>query len=114
MEVNISHAIRGNVLEIFFKDEACDATKTPALKKKVLELIDETNCSKVVFDLNSVQFIDSSGLGLFLSVQRALFNHGGKLKFARLTKPVQTVFEIVSMHRIFEVYPTVEDAVKSF
>lgn len=114
MEVNVSHVIRGNILEIAFKDANCDAMNTPALKKEILKLIDQTGCSKIVFDLSGLQFIDSSGLGLFLSIQRALYDHGGKLKIACLNKPIQTVFEIVSMHRIFEIYPTVHDAVKSF
>lgn len=114
MEVNVSHAIRGNVLEINFKDANCDAMNSPALKKKILELIDKTGCSKIVFDLSCVQFIDSSGLGLFLSIQRALYKNGGKLKISRLNQPVKTVFEIVSMDRIFEIFPTVDEAVKSF
>ena len=63
MEINFSHIIRGNILEVTLKDENCDALNSPSLKKKILELIDQSGCSKVVFDLGHLQFIDSSGLG---------------------------------------------------
>lgn len=114
MEVNISHVIHGNVLAITLKDENCDATNSIAVRDKILSLIGETGCSKVVADLGLIKFIDSSGLAAILAIQRSLYGEGGMLKIARLNQSIRTVFEIVSMHRMFEIFPTVGDALKSF
>ena len=77
-------------------------------------MIRTTGISKLVFDLSHVQFIDSSGLGSFLSIQRALTSQGGTLKLAYLSKPVHTLLEIVAMHRIFDIFPDVKEAIQSF
>lgn len=114
VKMKLVHNIHGKILEITLLNENVDATNSAACKEKILDLIQQTGYSKVLLDLSHLQFIDSSGLGALLSIQRSLYGHGGKLKLANLTKSVQTVFEIVSMHRIFEIYPTMEDAVKSF
>ena len=84
MKVNFSHVIRGNILEIVLKEANCDALNASLMKDKLLELITQSGSSKVVLDLSQVQFIDSSGLGAFLAIQRTLYNQGGKLKIAHL------------------------------
>ena len=37
----------------------------------------------------------------------------GDLKLCALTKPVRTVFELVRMHRLFEIFSTREDAIRA-
>ena len=68
----------------------------------------------VVLDLSRVRFVDSSGLGAFISCLRKLHAKGGELKLAGLSKPVRAVFELVRMHRIFDIEPTAEAAVLAF
>ena len=94
--------------------ESLDAHDAPEFKEKVIDLIEANSLIRVVFDLHQMQFIDSSGLGSFLSVLRVLHSHGGELKLACMNKPVRTMFELVSMHKIFEIFNTKEDAIRSF
>ncbi len=112
--MEFSHVVQDGILVVTIQDDSLDATTATVFKEKLLELIQQLGVTKVVLDLSHLGFIDSSGLGAFLSTQRMLSKQGGALKLAHLSKPVQTMFEIVSMHRIFEIFPTVEDAVKSF
>lgn len=74
----------------------------------------ENDINRLIFDLSRLQFIDSSGLGSLLSVLRVLHTKGGDLKLTCMNKPVKAMFELVSMHKIFEIFPTREDAVRSF
>lgn len=112
--MKFSHTVQGNILIITMQEERLDAMSAPSFKEEALNLIQQMGQTKVVFDLSRLQFIDSSGLGAFLAVQRMLNKQEGKLKLANLNKPIQTMFEIVSMHRIFDIFPTVEEAVKTF
>lgn len=112
--MEFSHQIKDNVLIIIPSGENLDAKSAPAFKEGVLDLIRSSNLSKLVFNLEHLQFIDSSGLGTFLSIQRTLNSQGGTLKLAHLNKPIRTMFEIVSMHRIFDIFDTPEEAVDSF
>jgi anti-sigma B factor antagonist len=70
--------------------------------------------SKIVLDLNGVRFIDSSGLGSFLSCLRKLSAKGGDLKLCRVSKQVRTVIELVRMNRMFDILNTREEAVGAF
>ena len=114
MEIKLVSIIQGKVLEITLLNENVDARNSASCKDAILDLINKMGNTKVVLNLTHLQFIDSSGLGALLSIQRSLYSLGGKLKLANLNKSVQTVFEIVSMHRIFEIYPSMEEAIKSF
>lgn len=114
MGLAFSHTIRDNILVVMLQEVRLDAVNASLFKVSALELIHHTQLSKVVIDLSHVQFIDSSGLGALLAIQRSLNKEGGALKLAYLNKNIQTMFEIVSMHRILDIFPTVEDTIKSF
>jgi anti-sigma B factor antagonist len=70
--------------------------------------------AKLVLDLNRLRFVDSSGLGAMLSCLRQLSAQGGDLKLCAMSKQVRTLFELVRMHRIFDIYGTKEEAVQAF
>lgn len=109
--MDFSHRVENQILIITINEETLDAKVSQAFKEGVLNLIKSLNLNRVILELNRLQFIDSSGLGTFLSIQRFLNSIGGTLKLTQLNKPVRTMFEIVSMHRIFEIYTSTEEAV---
>ncbi|HYA17949.1 MAG TPA: STAS domain-containing protein [Bryobacteraceae bacterium] len=70
--------------------------------------------SKLALDLSQMRFIDSSGLGAMLSCLRQLSAKGGDLKLCGMSKQVRALFELVRMHRIFDICGTKEEAVRAF
>jgi anti-anti-sigma factor len=70
--------------------------------------------AQIVFDLSRLAFVDSSGLGAFLSCLRHVHAKGGDLKLCSLLPPVHTLFELVRMHRIFHIFDTQEAAIQAF
>lgn len=112
--MELSHRIQDQVLIVTPEGGSLDAKDAPTFKEKVVNLISNNDFQRVVFDLQNLHFIDSSGLGSFLSVLRILHTRGGELKLARMNKPIRTMFELVSMHKIFEIFNTTDDAVRSF
>ncbi len=113
-KMELTHAEIQGVLVVTPQSENIDALVAPEFKQKILDLIEQSKAKNVIFDLHQIQFIDSSGLGSFLSILRTLHSKGGELKLAGLNKPVRTMFELVSMHKIFEIFNSAEEAVKSF
>lgn len=69
---------------------------------------------KIVLDLGNVEFVDSSGLGSFLTCLRQLNAAGGDMKLCRMSKSVRTLFELVRMHRVFDILGTPAEAVAAF
>jgi len=68
----------------------------------------------VVFDMDRVRFVDSSGLGAILTCLRQINAGGGDLKLCNLTPEVRAMFELVRMHRVIEIHGTKEEAVQAF
>lgn len=102
----------GDVAIVTLPVEELDAGNAADFKRDAGPLLDER--TRLVFDLGRLRFIDSSGLGAFLSCLRKVGARGGDLKLCGLSKNVRSVFELVRMHRIFEIHDTREAAVNAF
>lgn len=64
---------------------------------------------RVVLDLGSVNFVDSSGLGAIIAVMKAL-PQGTRLDLAALRAPVEKVFRLTRMDTVFRIYDDVTAA----
>ena len=104
--------IVGDVMIVDLPSEEIDASNAPQLKLELAGVVESR--TKVVFDLSRVRFVDSSGLGAFLSCLRKVSGNGGELKLCCLQKSVRAVFELVRMDRVFDLHPTRASAVAAF
>lgn len=92
--------------------EELDASNVDELKREIAPLLQSSD--KLVIDLARLRFVDSSGLGALLSCLRQLSAKGGDLKLCGMSKQVRAVFELVRLHRIFDIFATTEEAVRAF
>lgn len=67
-----------------------------------------------VIDLEKVDFMDSAGLGTLIAVLKRVTEQGGDMKIANLQKKPRMVFEITRAYKVFEIYDSVEEAIKGF
>lgn len=67
------------------------ASVVEQLKQQVQKLVDK-HYVHIVFDMNSVDFIDSSGLGLCITTSRELAAASGKLVCCGLKENIQKLF----------------------
>jgi anti-sigma B factor antagonist len=110
MEIAVDHI--GDVAVAVLLVEELDAGNAGEFKRDIAPVL-ETN-KKLVFDLSRLRFVDSSGLGAFLSCLRQVNAKGGDLKLCGMSKQVRGVFELVRLHRIFDILGTTEEAVRAF
>jgi anti-sigma B factor antagonist len=68
----------------------------------------------LVLDLGEVTRIDSAGLGTLVSSYTTVSNAGGQLKLANLTKKFSETLAITKLVTVFDVYDSVDEAVRSF
>jgi len=101
-----------DIMIVQILSDVLEAHNAKAFKKEIHEVIKDAQ--KVIFDLNQVSFIDSSGCGVILSCIKHLKTAGGDLKLFGVAKEVMTLFELIRMHRIIDIYLSKEDAIQSF
>jgi len=86
---------------------------SPDFRKAFLKVLDSKS-HKVVVNLSGVAYVDSSGLATLVEAHQKIKSAGGKLKLASLTPKVKSLFEITKLEKLFEIYATEDDALKSF
>ncbi len=101
----------GEVTVVVLPGERLDASDATEFKRNIAPVLEGN--SKVVFDMSQLRFVDSSGLGAILSCLRQLNANGGDLKLCGLSKPVRALFELVRMHKVFNIFNTKEEAVNA-
>jgi anti-sigma B factor antagonist len=70
--------------------------------KSALETAWKADLVRVVFDLSNVEFIDSSGVGALLSVQKRLSTQGEPLTLTGARPVVVGVIELLRLQRVFK------------
>lgn len=70
--------------------------------------------TRVIFDLEGINFIDSSGFGVFLSAMKAANNNFGQFKICNVNADVMELFKLLQLHHVFEIYDTLDSCLKSF
>jgi anti-sigma B factor antagonist len=83
------------------------------LRTKLKELLSQGK-TRLVLDLAEVTYVDSAGLGTLVAGYTSAQNQGANLKLANLTKRFHEQLNITKLVTVFDVYDTVQDAVKSF
>jgi anti-sigma B factor antagonist len=69
---------------------------------------------QLVFDLSDVLQLDAAGVEMLLRCMSEAHKRDGDLKLAALSEQAAVVLELTRTERLFEIYETSVDAVRSF
>jgi anti-sigma B factor antagonist len=89
-----------------------DVATTPQLRAMLQQLTDDDSVCSLVVDLDGVDFIDSSGLGVLIGCARRLRSRGEARELHLVCTRVNLlrVFEITGLDGVFPMHATVPDA----
>lgn len=90
-----------------------NALVTEPVKEQLNNLFNKPN-TKLILNLEGINFIDSSGFGVFLSVLKTANISYGHFKICNIGKEVMELFKLLQLHNVFEIYSNLEDCIKSF
>lgn len=85
-----------------------DATNHHELERRFKEFLKEA--SSFVFDLDGVDFIDSTGLGAIVSCLKSAAEREGDIVIANLQPKPRMVFNITRAYKIFDIFDSRESA----
>lgn len=83
------------------------------LKKRLDELI-QKNQKKIIVDVSQCEFIDSTFLGALVLALKSSAKIGGDVRLVRPHEIVKTLMEKAGTLNVFNLYDSVDDAIKSF
>jgi anti-sigma B factor antagonist len=69
---------------------------------------------KLVLDLTDVEFVDSAGLGVIMSISGEIEQQGGQLRISGASEQAQRLFDITHTGRILALDPDLVTSVKKF
>ena len=83
------------------------------LKQKVLDEL-ENGERKFLIDFDRTGYIDSSGLGVLVSLSKKIREQGGELRLANLNDDLRTLFELTKLDTLFQISNSRQEALTSF
>src|SRR5918997_5643626 len=83
------------------------------LKQKVLEEL-ENGSRKFLIDFSNTGYIDSSGLGVLVSLSKKIREQGGELRLANLNEDLKTLFELTKLDTLFHISNSRDEALQTY
>ena len=83
------------------------------LKQKVLDEREKGD-RRFLIDFAQTGYIDSSGLGVLVSLSKKIREQGGELRLANLNDDLKTLFELTKLDTLFQIADTRERALETF
>lgn len=87
-----------------------DATNCREIKEEIQDVIHNIDNKKVILNLPSVRFIDSSGIGVLISIMRQCNNRQNIFILVNLYKNIIDLLALLRLDKVFTVYNTPEEA----
>jgi anti-sigma B factor antagonist len=87
-----------------------DVATVPRLREQLHGLVAEGH-TRIVVDLDGVDFLDSTGLGVLVGALKRVRSNDGELSLVCTQPRIRKVFEVTGLTKVFTLYDSVDEAV---
>jgi anti-sigma B factor antagonist len=87
-----------------------DVYSSPALRHQIIDRIQHGD-SRIIVDLEHVDFLDSAGVAVMISGLRLATNSDGTLVLVQPGDQVRRMLRLTNLDQVLRTFPSVEDAV---
>lgn len=112
-ELNISERQAGDITILDLDGKITIGEGSVALRNAIRRLLGEGK-NKILLNLGSVGYIDSSGIGELVSSFTAVNKENGQLKLLNLTQKIQDLLAITKLLTVFDVFEDEGEALGSY
>jgi anti-sigma B factor antagonist len=112
-ELNISERQAGDITILDLDGKITIGEGSVALRSTVRRLLGDGK-NKILLNLGSVGYVDSSGIGELVSSFTAVKKEGGSLKLLNLVQKIQDLLAITKLLTVFDTFDNEGDALSSF
>ena len=111
--MKFSDKMYGDVAVLSLKGKLMGYPETDNLHDEIRSLLGN-KVKKIVIDLNGVNWMNSMGVGSLMRSYTTVRNAEGDLRLSRLTDKARSIFVMTQLIRVFKIFESVDEAVKSY
>lgn len=82
------------------------------VRRKIDSEYYDNNLLNMILDLEGLNFMDSSGIGLVMGRYKNCKEQGGEISIVNVNSNVERILKMSGLMKIANIYPTVEEAIK--
>jgi stage II sporulation protein AA (anti-sigma F factor antagonist) len=109
----LKHSINGDILVVNLEGRL-DVSVANEVEEGLAELIDNGNHTKVLLNMEGIEYMSSSGFRACISTLRKLNAKEGSLKMCNIKPAVKRIFDVIELTSLFDIYDSPEAALSAF
>lgn len=107
LRIDVTEHGHWSVLQV---DGEIDIATAPRLREQLISLVNDKRYHLVI-DMEAVEFIDSTGLGVLIGALKRVRAHDGDLQVVLTDPHILKVFEITQLDTIFRINASLDSVV---
>jgi len=104
---------RGDITIIFAEGNLV-LERTSDVYAFVENIIENPDCKGIIFDCHRVHYVDSSGLGIIVSIYKTLKAHDKKFAISRINDSINDLLTLTKLDEILFIASDLDAAIGSF
>ena len=109
MDLKLGHYNRDGI-EVIDVAGTIDIYTAPRLRELLIDLVSTNNCQLIV-NLEKVEFLDSTGLGVLVGGLKRVRAHDGSLDLVCTQERILKIFRITGLTKVFGIHESVDQAI---
>ncbi len=109
MDLEVETTKRGDASMVGLRGEI-DVYTAPRLRQAIVDLVDGGE-RRIVVDMEGVDFLDSTGLGVLVEGLKRAKTNDGDLSIVATHDKILKIFDITGLNTVFPIHGSVDEAI---
>jgi anti-sigma B factor antagonist len=109
VDLKLAHSNKDGI-EIVDVEGEIDVYTAPRLRELLIELVNKKNYQLIV-NMERVEFLDSTGLGVLVGGLKRVRAHDGSLDLVCTQERILKIFRITGLTKVFGIHESVDQAI---
>ncbi len=111
--MNIKEENIGDITVIYAEGNITDDWGSQA-QSLLLPMIEDPQSSGIILDFTDVEYVDSSGLGIIVSIYKTLIKHSKKFVLSNINKSVEELLTLTRLNETIQIEKDVDASIQHF
>lgn len=80
------------------------------VREYIDDILEDPTIKNIVMDINGLNFMDSSGIGVLIGRYKIISKRGGNLGVANISSHIDRIFEVSGLYKIIKAYDGLQEA----